>query len=655
MRFYVKLLVSFLLVLGVSSVAWAGEIPVSSYYADPPTPGNREDVINCDNAPWACDPDNTKLTDGVYPTGQWVDGDHACWYVDRGTVISIYLDLGSVTEVGAVGINYNTQYSPIAGDVVVLVTTDADPNTATWTQVAYNDEWAPRDPDTNATATLGIFESARWARLDFETLEPGLAQVWLMLGEVDFGEPNAIVITAQPEDTVLQAGDTATFTVAAETGSAYTLAYQWKKDGAPLSNGGDISGADSNSLSIANVDNSDVGEYSCVVSSDGWVNGVESDAADLIVVPPLSDYGQRVMYHLPLLYWSFDEPTGLRAVDLVSLLPERTISAPNGKWVLHGDFGNGIVITGGDDTSVWRSGSLGAGTYNGPFALELMYRNKGFPLYPIYIMEAGGFNHPSLLQGYPYGQTSADPYHDVWFYEAEGIAGTAYITDSSWHHLVFADYDNNQVDAYIDGVKVAGFAYGKLWADRSYPDVGVFLNLDGPTALGGTVYYGGAFGGDIEIDEVSYYDLSGLTEAQIAARGQGLALHTDLDGNVYISENPGNVTVPAGEDAVLVAAAAGEEPITYQWKKDGSPLSDGGNISGATTPVLTITSCQPGVDDGDYSISISGKGPGAESTTATVTMGCYYDITGDLNNDCVVDFKDFAEMAAHWLEDSLTL
>ena len=31
---------------------------------------------------------------------------------------------------------------------------------------------------------------------------------------------------------------------------------------------------------------------------------------------------------------------------------------------------------------------------------------------------------------------------------------------------------------------------------------------------------------------------------------------------------------------------------------------------------------------------------------------CANSVDGDINGDCVVDFKDFAVMASHWLEDN---
>jgi len=48
--------------------------------------------------------------------------------------------------------------------------------------------------------------------------------------------------------------------------------------------------------------------------------------------------------------------------------------------------------------------------------------------------------------------------------------------------------------------------------------------------------------------------------------------------------------VAAGQNAALAITANGfGNTLTYQWRKNGTPLASGGNISGATSPTLTFT------------------------------------------------------------------
>jgi len=79
------------------------------------------------------------------------------------------------------------------------------------------------------------------------------------------GGPQAPVITTHPASANKVPGESATFNVAA-TG-APTLAYQWRKDGSNLANGGNISGAASATLTVTNVQNAIESRYTVVVTN----------------------------------------------------------------------------------------------------------------------------------------------------------------------------------------------------------------------------------------------------------------------------------------------------------------------------------------------------------------------------------------------------
>ncbi len=83
-------------------------------------------------------------------------------------------------------------------------------------------------------------------------------------------------ITTQPSAQTVNAGQTATFSVAASGTSPFT--YQWQK------NGSDIAGATSSSLSVANAQDGDAGTYTVVVSNAA--GSATSDGAALTVITP---------------------------------------------------------------------------------------------------------------------------------------------------------------------------------------------------------------------------------------------------------------------------------------------------------------------------------------------------------------------------------
>ena len=55
--------------------------------------------------------------------------------------------------------------------------------------------------------------------------------------------------------------------------------------------------------------------------------------------------------------------------------------------------------------------------------------------------------------------------------------------------------------------------------------------------------------------------------------------------------------------------------LTYQWFKNGNPLTDGGNISGSTTAILTISNASAG-DDADYTVAVTGGSPVSTVTSS---------------------------------------
>ena len=94
---------------------------------------------------------------------------------------------------------------------------------------------------------------------------------------------NDPVITSPPISLVLPVGSNAVFQVtAAGTGP---LSYQWYKAGAPLSNGGHISGATTAALTVSNLSFDDAGQYYVSVTNS-LHTGVASATADLNITDP---------------------------------------------------------------------------------------------------------------------------------------------------------------------------------------------------------------------------------------------------------------------------------------------------------------------------------------------------------------------------------
>ncbi len=97
---------------------------------------------------------------------------------------------------------------------------------------------------------------------------------------------DSVSITSQPiaSDSACP-GET---TIIAVVAAGDNLTYQWRKDGVPLANGGNISGANAANLSISNLtlaDEADAPGYTCFIS-DTCGNSEESNPSTLAVVGP---------------------------------------------------------------------------------------------------------------------------------------------------------------------------------------------------------------------------------------------------------------------------------------------------------------------------------------------------------------------------------
>jgi hypothetical protein len=84
--------------------------------------------------------------------------------------------------------------------------------------------------------------------------------------------------------------------------------------------------------------------------------------------------------------------------------------------------------------------------------------------------------------------------------------------------------------------------------------------------------------------------------------------------------DPASQSICSGDTASFSVTAEGQPTLTYQWRKNGNNLTNGGAISGATTNMLTINPVVTG-DSGNYDVVVTdGFGQSITSTTAALTV-----------------------------------
>src|SRR5260370_30300646 len=93
-------------------------------------------------------------------------------------------------------------------------------------------------------------------------------------------------------------------------------------------------------------------------------------------------------------------------------------------------------------------------------------------------------------------------------------------------------------------------------------------------------------------------------------------------GNVVIppriTRQPQSAVYYAGRTAQFAAGAAGGTNLVYQWRKDGSNLSNGTKLSGALANTLSISNVAAG-DIGAYTLFVTNSAGSTSSAPAMLT------------------------------------
>lgn len=143
------------------------------------------------------------------------------------------------------------------------------------------------------------------------------------------------VITQHPLAQYRCYGGDATFNVGA-TGAG-VLAYQWKKDGVPLSNGGHYSGVFTKTLTIINADANDLASYSCTVTNADGQATSNAAALTLASAPPAAPVdAPPVATASDKISWRWGDvagESGLRVKDAASQAKSSDLAADVKQWI----------------------------------------------------------------------------------------------------------------------------------------------------------------------------------------------------------------------------------------------------------------------------------------------------------------------------------
>jgi hypothetical protein len=331
--------------------------------------------------------------------------------------------------------------------------------------------------------------------------------------------------------------------------------YSWRKDGVQLSNGGTISGANSATLTITSCAASNAGTYSCLVSN---IAGVATSNATLtVIIPPTID--SQTPSGGPLT-------AGAGGTITFSVVAHATHPI-NYQWV---KSGSGNLV---DD-----------GHFTGSLTPNLTIHN--------------------LVAG------DAGPYF-CHLSNSDGTADSASVTLTISTGPTISVQPTNQSIAFGSNVSFSVVAAGSSlvyrWSKGSTPlsDGGRISGSASNTLTISTV---------ADADAASYSCLITNTSGNITSSSAALTVvHLPV-----ITTQPSSQVASNGSTVAFHVVATGSS-LTYQWKKNGTALTNGGDYSAVTTPDLSIHITSQ-ADEAVYTATVSNIAGGVTSSGAALRL-----------------------------------
>jgi hypothetical protein len=196
---------------------------------------------------------------------------------------------------------------------------------------------------------------------------------------------------------------------------------------------------------------------------------------------------------------------------------------------------------------------------------------------------------------------------------AAGAGGLAYPYD-----VVFGPDGNLYVTARDQGAVyryngVTGAPLGQFNQTLVPPARGLAFGPNGNLFV---CAWGGPSGGGV-------YEFNGQSGAMVglAAAGSG-AIFLSFECTLSLTQQPSSHTATAQQSTSFSVQSQGTGNAHYQWRKNGSPLTDGPRIAGCSTSTLAINPVFLG-DAGTYDVVVTNGCTSVTSGQATLTVVCF--------------------------------
>ncbi len=442
----------------------------------------------------------------------------------------------------------------------------------------------------------------------------------------------APAVVSQPQSVFVYTGGSARFTVGVAGPGPFT--YGWRKNGAPLTDGGNVSGSTTPTLVINNVSVNDQTTYDVVVSNA--TGSDQSQPGTLTLITPSETYETAVVSALPYAFYQFNETGDPASYGLVALDNAGGYNAIYGSAVQNGN--TTYNIAGPDAASGFpgfATGNKAASFSHGTGAARVTVTPWGLKTNSVTIcawINPNGaqtaFNGIVFCRG---GDTVAGLNYsgntDAFGNPTLGYTWNNEPETYNWNSGLVPPAGQWSFVALVVTPTSATISVmntnGLLSATHTYPHA--IQSFNGTTLIGDDSNDGGngsrVFNG--VIDDVAVFNYA-LSPSQL------LGLFSTADGGVVnfaplMGLQPVSAQVFAGQTAQLTVSAGGSEPLSYQWQSGSvgsgvyNNLLDGGRISGSRTPTLTIANIAS-ADYMDYVVVITNAFGSVTSSVATLTV-----------------------------------
>jgi len=431
--------------------------------------------------------------------------------------------------------------------------------------------------------------------------------------------PNSPAAVTPPTDLTVNVGQTATFSIVA-SGTA-PLTYQWRKAGANLVTGGNISGSTSATLMIANVGTNDAGVFDVVVSNS--VGSITNNAtltvnrlAQTITFPALpnklptdspftlaatSDSGRTVTYQSSNLAVAtvLNSTVTLTGVEGVTIITAS--EAGNATYLPATPVSQSLTVSASSPRisaqPQSQTNSVGANvTFNvtatgdgSPFTYQ--WRSNGVSI-------VGATSSSLTLLNI---QTSYEAGYDVQVSNATNTVTSSAATLTVNYLPVITTQATNLTVIRGQSASFTVVANGKPAPSYQWRKNSTVI----PSATSATYTIASATNTDAASYDVLVFNTVGTNTSS--------AVTLTVNGPVEITTHPQSQTTNVGSNVTFTVLASGTAPIAIQWRSNTVP------ILGATGSSLVLNNVQTNFE-ASYDAVLTNVVNSVTSSVATLTV-----------------------------------